>query len=79
MSVIVEVYANDVFVRRATITQKKQIMGADDWFEYFYDVDGLQDFRMGGTVTHFMSDGIEKLVSEVMEDVYVKLQALASE
>ena len=78
MSVFVEVYANDVFVRRVTIDRRFQLLGTDDWYEYSYDVDGLQDFRMGGSVTHFMSDGIEKLVSKVMEDVYVKLQALVT-
>ena len=80
MGVFGEVYINDIFVRGFKIVREvEKIIGTEDAFLYHYDYYSPEwDERIEGEVVHLRSQGLEKLISKVMEDVHEQISTLAS-
>lgn len=77
MGVFGDIYINGEFISGFKIIRNVlPVDGTDDWYKYYYEYwypsrpPGWVSQRAEGVVEHKRSNGLEKLLSLVMEDVH---------
>ena len=85
MGVFGDIYINGEFISGFKIIRTgTKLVGTEEWYEYNYEYwypskpPEWKSQRACGIVEHKYSDGLEKLLSLVMEDVHVKFPTVVA-